>query len=54
MLQKIIDCESLKIYQENVYDVDAISKITSLQSSDCNFTIKEHSPQILFRISSKK
>ena len=34
------DCESLEISQENVYGVLSFSKVTSLQCSGCNFTIK--------------
>ena len=56
LLQKIIDCESLEIFQENVCDGVTFSKVTSLQCSDCNFTIKrtrnrfflEHVPKTNF------
>ena len=41
MLQKTIDWESLKIFQKNFYDGVSFSKVTSLQFSDCNFTIKK-------------
>ena len=40
MLPKRIDWESLKIYQKNFYNGVYFIKITSLQLSDCNFTIK--------------
>ena len=40
MLQKIIYWESLKIFQKNFYDGVSFSKVTSLQFSVCNFTIK--------------
>ena len=40
MLQKIIDWESLKVFQRNFYNGVSFSKVTSLQFSDCNFTIK--------------
>ena len=40
MLRKIIDCESLEISQENVYDGVSFSKVKSLLHSDYNFTIK--------------
>ena len=39
MLQKIIDLESLEIFQKNLNGV-SFSKVTSLRFSDCNFTIK--------------
>ena len=40
MLRKIVDCERLKILQENFHDGVSFSKVTSLKYSDCNFTIK--------------
>ena len=40
MLQKLIDCKYLEIYQENFYDGVSFSKVTSLRLSECNFTIK--------------
>ena len=40
LLRKMIDCESLEIFQENVFDGVSFSKATSLQCSDCNFTTK--------------
>ena len=40
MLQKIIDWESLKIFQKNFYNGVSFGKVTSLQFSGCNFTIK--------------
>ena len=40
MLRKVIDCESLEVSQENVYDRVSFSKAKSLTSSDCNFTLK--------------
>ena len=40
MLQKMIDCESSKIFQKNFYNRVSFSKVTSLQFSDCSFTIK--------------
>ena len=40
MLEKITDCESLEIYQENFYDTVSFYKVTKLQSSDCNFAIE--------------
>ena len=40
MLPKIIDGKSLEISQENVYEGVPFSKVTNLQCSDCNFTIK--------------
>ena len=40
MLRKITDCESLEISQENFYDEVSFSKVTNLQCSDCNFSIK--------------
>ena len=36
---EIIDCESLKISQENFYEGVSFSKVASLQYSDCNFPI---------------
>ena len=35
MLREIIDCKSLEIYQKNVYDGVYLSKVTSLQCTDC-------------------
>ena len=40
MLRKIVDWESLKIFQENVYNGVSFSKVLSPQFSDCDFTIK--------------
>ena len=40
MLQKIIDCKCLDIFQKKICDGVSFSKVTSLQCSDCNFTIK--------------
>ena len=40
MLRKTIDWESLKIFQKNFYNGVSFSKVTSLQLSGCNFTIK--------------
>ena len=40
MLRKIIDDNSLKISQENVYEGASFSKVTNLQCSDCNYVIK--------------
>ena len=40
MLKKIIDGKSFEISQENVYDGGSFSKVTNLQCSDCNFSIK--------------
>ena len=40
MLQKIIYWECLDIFQKKVCDGVSFSKVTSLQCSDCNFTIK--------------
>ena len=40
MLRKTTDWESLKIFQKKFYNVVSFSKATSLQFSDCNFTIK--------------
>ena len=40
MFRKIIDGESLKIFQKNFYNGVSFIKVTSLQLSDCNFTIK--------------
>ena len=40
MLLKIIDWESLKIFQKNFYNGVSFSKVTRLQFSDCNFTIQ--------------
>ena len=40
MLQKIIDGKSLEISQENIYGGASFSKVSSLQCSDCNFSIK--------------
>ena len=40
MLRKIMDGKSLEISQENVYEEVSFSKVTNLQCSDCNFTIK--------------
>ena len=40
MLRKLIDWESLKIFQKNFYNGVSFSKVTSLQFSGCNFTIK--------------
>ena len=40
MLRKKIDWESLKIFQKNFYRV-SFSRGTSVQFSDCNFTIKK-------------
>ena len=37
---KIINCESLGISQENLYDGVSFSKVTNLQYSDCYFAIK--------------
>ena len=45
MLQKIIDCESFEISQENFYDEVSFSNKASLQLS-----YKENSPHILFGI----
>ena len=47
MLRKIIDWESLKIFQKIFYNGVSFSKVTSLQFSDCNFTIKR-TPQRFF------
>ena len=41
MLRKIIDWESLKIFQKNFYNGVSFSKVTSLQFSGCNFNIKK-------------
>ena len=38
--QKTIDCKSLEISQENVYDEVFFNKVTNLQCSDCNFANK--------------
>ena len=40
MLRKTIDWESLTIFQKNFYSGVSFSKVTSLQLSGCNFTIK--------------
>ena len=40
MLRKTIDWESLKIFHKNFYNGVSFSKVTSLQLSGCNFTIK--------------
>ena len=40
MLRKIIDWESLKIFQKNFYNGVSFSKVTGLQFSYCSFTIK--------------
>ena len=40
MLEKITDCESLEISQENFYDAVSFCKVTKLQCSDCNFAIE--------------
>ena len=40
MLRKIIDWESLKIFQKNFFNGVSFSKVVSQQFSDCNFTIK--------------
>ena len=48
MLRKIIDCKSLEISKENV--CENVSKVTSLQCSDCNFTIKKTHHRFFYRI----
>ena len=40
MLRKLIDSKSLGISQENVYEGVSFSKVTNLQRSDSNFSIK--------------
>ena len=40
MLRKLINCGSLKNLQESLYDRVDFSKVTSLQCTDCNSTIK--------------
>ena len=40
MLGKVIDCESLEVSQENVYDRVSFTKVKTLTSSDRNFTLK--------------
>ena len=40
MLRKIIDCESWETSQENFYDEVSFSKVTNIQCSERNFTIK--------------
>ena len=40
MLQKIIDCRSLKVSHENVYDKGYFSKVTSFQRKDYTSTVK--------------
>ena len=40
MLQKIIDGESLEIFQENACDGVDFSKVTSLQCADWNNNVK--------------
>ena len=40
ILRKIIDWESLKIFQKNFYNGVSFIKVTSLLFSDCNFTVK--------------
>ena len=41
MLQKIINCKSLDISQENVYDGVYFSNAANLHCTDCNSTIKD-------------
>ena len=40
MLEKIIDCKSLGISEENVYDGVYFSNATNLQCTDCNSAIR--------------
>ena len=40
IFRKIIDCKSLENSQQNFYDGVSSSKVTSLQFSDWNFTMK--------------
>ena len=40
ILRKIIDCKSLENSQGNFYGGVSFSKVTTLQFSDCNFTIR--------------
>ena len=48
MLQKIIDCGSLEICQENFYDGVSFSKVTSLKCSGCNSAIKRIHHRLFF------
>ena len=53
MLRKITDWESLGISQKNFYNEVSFSKVTSLQFSECNFTIKRFHYRLFLEYVSK-
>ena len=54
MLRKIVDEKSLEISQKNVYEAVSFSKVTNLQCSNCNFTIKIAHHRYIFGICTEK